>query len=205
MDKYIKICPNCNYDNSAIQDVCVCGQKLDFIIPTKRLMTETKSNIETELQGVRFRQCKTCNTKNYLENNKDIRICKNCGNDELYKSKIMTTSIQAETKIEVETECQTINEMKLIDKAKQQVLNIPENGAVLGRMGSVHADFFTDYEYVGRTHCEIIKENNIWYVIDLSSNGTQINGNLITKNEKTQLNNGDLFSLANAHFKVEFS
>ena len=65
----------------------------------------------------------------------------------------------------------------------------------------VEGNVYDIYPYVGRFHCELNFKNGEWYVKDLDSRGgTRINGSLIDK--ETVLKQGDLLSIANAHFEV---
>lgn len=216
MSSYVKICNKCGTKNSVNIDNCSCGESLVLIIPTEvegeddKLTTCTKENQIVTSEGKKFRRCKVCGTINYLDNGRDVRKCSNpnCLNDELYRSKIEIECDRNVSASDVNTEKdeQVDNEksIQLISRGTSNVLSISSKGAILGRMGTEYADFFTNYEYVGRIHCEIKFFDGHWQVKDMSTNGTQINGKRIPKDEFVVLRTGDLLSLANAHFEVRF-
>ncbi len=56
---------------------------------------------------------------------------------------------------------------------------------------------------VGREHCEIVLQNNAYYVKDLNStNGTFLNENRLMPQQAYPLNEGDVLRVANCEFKV---
>lgn len=216
MSSYVKICNRCGAKNPAINDNCSCGESLLLIIPTEieseddNLIVCTKKNQFVASEERRFRRCKVCGTINYLDNGKDVRKCgnPNCSNDELYRSKI-EIECDRNTRVnnantEKDEKLGDEQSIQLISRGTTDVLSISSKGAILGRMGTDYSDFFADYEYVGRMHCEIKFFDGHWQVKDMSINGTQINGKRIPKEEFVILRAGDLLSLANAHFEVRF-
>ena len=96
------------------------------------------------------------------------------------------------------------NVIHLMQRGTSKMLSVTSKGAILGRMGTEYAEFFENYEYVGRMHCEIKFLDEHWHVKDMSRNGTQINGKQVPKEEFVILKKGDLLSLANVHFEVDF-
>ena len=76
--EYIKKCKKCGVENSVHSDICICGENLIMIIPT----------LAKEREIRKYRRCSVCKTKNYLENDRDVRKCSNCGYDRLYVSQI---------------------------------------------------------------------------------------------------------------------
>lgn len=202
MKNYVKVCTKCGKYNQPNDEICDCGESLLFTIPSE---VDNKKNAVNDFAiKKKYRQCKVCGTKNYLENGKDVRKCNNplCFNDELYRSRIEVESDE-KNKVIHDTE-NSVDSMKLIERNVKIELEIPATGLILGRMGSVYADFFADYEYVGRTHCEIRYENGFWQVKDMSRNKTRINGKEVSKEAFENLKNGDVLSLANVHFEVKF-
>lgn len=212
MSSYVKICNKCGEKNPVTNDNCYCGESLLLIIPTEVECVDKNLDFGADEKQIlksakrRFRRCKVCGTINYLDNGKDVRKCgnPNCSNDELYRSRI---EIECERKTE-----NAFNRDENFDKEQMICLlprgtsmrfNISDKGAILGRMGTEYANFFENYEYVGRMHCEIKFLDGYWQVKDMSINGTQINGKRIPKEQFVVLKNGDLLSLANVHFEVE--
>lgn len=210
MGRYIKICSGCGRKNEVNSDKCSCGESMLMVIPMEEenddegLCLAAKEDSTEDKAEKKFRRCKVCGAKNYLVSGKDVRKCRNpdCLNDELYRSRIETEH-REESGDEVELESDDKIVMKLIAKGTSHVLNISSRGAILGKMGTEYADFFSDYEYVSRIHCEIKFVDGYWVVKDISTNSTRKNGNILPKKEFVPLENGDLLSLANVHFEVE--
>lgn len=205
MKNYVKVCTKCGKYNQPNKEICDCGESLLFTIPSEvEEDNDEKKTVNDLVIKKKYRQCKVCGTKNYLENGKDVRKCNNplCFNDELYRSRIEVETDE-NNKVIKDTE-NSVDSMKLIERGTKTELEIPTTGVVLGRLGSVYADFFADYEYVGRAHCEIRYANGFWQVKDMSRNKTRINGKEVSKEAFEDLKNGDLLSLANVHFEVRF-
>ena len=200
MDKsnLVRVCDNCGKENSLEVRICSCGNNLELICPTPATNKHKK-----------YRKCIVCGQENYIENGKDVRKCSRCGNNELYKSKIEELKESEEEETEAITISKPEEEEKYIPaipvlklKMKNSSAVIPvHTDSILGRLGDVGAKELTNYPYVGRFHCELNFKNGEWYVKDLDSRGgTRINGSLIDK--ETVLKQGDLLSIANAHFEV---
>ena len=73
----------------------------------------------------------------------------------------------------------------------------------IGRMiGEV--DLITESKAIGKIHCEIIKDGDNYYIVDLKSkNGTFLNGVRLKSNKKYRINDGDSIKLANVDGKFE--
>ncbi|CDM68306.1 putative membrane protein [Clostridium bornimense] len=73
----------------------------------------------------------------------------------------------------------------------------------IGRMiGEV--DLITESKAIGKIHCEIIKDDEKYYLVDLNSkNGTYLNGARLKSNNRYLLNDGDSIRLANVDGKFE--
>lgn len=202
MKNYVKVCTKCGKYNRPNNETCDCGESLLFVIPSE---VEGEKNAVSDLAiKKKYRQCKVCGTRNYLENGKDVRKCNNplCFNDELYRSRI---EVETDEKNKIIQDTEKLDDsMKLIERSTKTELVIPTSGLILGRMGDLYADFFAEYEYVGRTHCEIRYENSCWQVKDMSRNKTRINGKEVSKEVFENIKNGDVLSLANVHFEVRF-
>lgn len=70
---------------------------------------------------------------------------------------------------------------------------------------SRECDICVNYDKsVSRRHCEILREGDQFYVVNLSqSNGTMINGNKIM--QKTRISNGDVLKLGRVELRVELN
>ncbi|MBR0147146.1 MAG: FHA domain-containing protein [Eubacterium sp.] len=66
----------------------------------------------------------------------------------------------------------------------------------------VNADYsIENNSAISRTHCEIVRENGVSYLRDLSStNGTFIDGKKMTPGEKVLLRNGAVIRLGDEDF-----
>ncbi|AAK78023.1 pSer/pThr/pTyr-binding forkhead associated (FHA) protein [Clostridium acetobutylicum] len=70
----------------------------------------------------------------------------------------------------------------------------------IGRI-SGQADYISDNKAVGKLHAEIRKQNEKYYLIDLTSrNGTFVNGQKINSDELYEIRNGDTIMFANSEF-----
>jgi acyl-CoA synthetase (AMP-forming)/AMP-acid ligase II len=78
---------------------------------------------------------------------------------------------------------------------------IDKSSILVGRLaGSV--DYVIDNNAVGKMHAEILKKDELFYIIDLNSvNGTFVNGERIVCNTETIIKNGDKITLANEVYK----
>lgn len=67
---------------------------------------------------------------------------------------------------------------------------------VLGRAGDVANEYFKEDLYISEKHCEIIYENNNWYVKRLSKNPTVVDGVPVELNGKRKVHSGSLLQLS---------
>lgn len=216
MNNYIKICSKCGKENIANADMCKCGESIIMVRPV--LKTENASELAQNIQyedniveekiwpEKKYRRCLVCGMKNYILDGVDVRKCQNsnCKNNELFRSriemeKISTTTLEKKV-CDESAECRKILQLKF--KLGNEILDIRPEGEILGRMGSVNAELFEEYPYVGRMHCEIKCIDGQWKIKDMSTNGTRINGKVIEKNKYVNIKDKDVLSLANAHFEV---
>lgn len=92
-------------------------------------------------------------------------------------------------------------------------LTLPEVRCVLLGRGAappgetlVDLDEFNGYKRgVSRRHCELIRENEHLYIVDLgSSNGTSLNGEPVDAHRRFSLADGDKLILGSMHFGISF-
>lgn len=68
-------------------------------------------------------------------------------------------------------------------------------------VGPIKNYVVNDNSAVSRSHADIIKRDNRYYVMDLNStNKTYLNGVTLAKKEETELKDGDVIKLANEEF-----
>lgn len=188
---YIKICKNCDkiHELDGCPDVCSCGESLITVAPE---VIEEKPRY--------YKECGVCSTRNYVVDGREPRVCKHCGSDNLFRYPL---KLEEATKNEI-----GYNNLILISRDGNEVKLTIIDGTVIGRLGDVNPKFFFDYPKVGRRHCEFKFKHGKWYVRNVNAvNGTLINGTLINVNRGeesffNELKQGDVISIANAHFEV---
>lgn len=81
---------------------------------------------------------------------------------------------------------------------------IDKDNYIIGRKESEVDGYISFSKMVGRKHCKINMENNMFYIVDLeSSNGTYINGKRMLSNQPIEINNLDRIRIANIEFSVD--
>ena len=79
----------------------------------------------------------------------------------------------------------------------------PKEGDVLGRTKGTFASVLGRLSHISGSHCQIIKVNGAWSIMDLgSTNGTFINGAKLNPNTAVPLNNGAKVKLADIEFII---
>jgi len=108
------------------------------------------------------------------------------------------------------------NQKKLVQKPYMYILSgdnvgrtimLPVNsGVIVGRAGNLAQIVFTQDRYISKQHCEIYYDslNKSFYIRDLSTNGTWVNGARLIKQQVSIVPNGSNVVLANkiCSFKV---
>lgn len=92
-------------------------------------------------------------------------------------------------------------QLKVVDGYDNRIWEFWEPKILIGRDSS--CNLILDSVFISRKHCQIIYEDDKYYLIDLTStNGTLINGKTI--NQKTELNTNDNIKLGhiNIIFKI---
>ena len=102
--------------------------------------------------------------------------------------------------------------MTLIKKVGGALIEIPENGGIIGRGYNIAPEVFGHME-VSELHCEISNEGNIFLIEDIgsggngSTNGTFLNGEKLLPRKKFTLNNGDVLGISESLWfdvKIEY-
>lgn len=74
---------------------------------------------------------------------------------------------------------------------------------IIGKLQEAVDGIIND-ESVSRIHCKIERQDNRYFIVDLNStNGTYVNGDCITPNEKTKLQSGDRLQFGFVEYKFE--
>jgi len=76
-------------------------------------------------------------------------------------------------------------------------------GDILGRTKGNFASILGKFPHVSGNHCQIVKTNGTWSIIDLgSTNGTFYNGVKLNPNTPAPLQNNGIIKLADIEFKI---
>lgn len=87
------------------------------------------------------------------------------------------------------------------DNNHKMFINKPKY--LIGKKASSVDGVINYSQFVGRIHCQIITQDNKFYIYDLdSTNGTLLNGKLLDANKAVLLNNGDKLEIADILFDV---
>ncbi|MGF1741725.1 FHA domain-containing protein [Vibrio profundum] len=82
-------------------------------------------------------------------------------------------------------------------------IEIPESGGSIGRAQGCYVTLTDHNRFISSTHCLISVYGSTFYLSDVSTNGTLINGNKILKNQPVSLYDGDQISLGQYEVSVE--
>lgn len=131
---------------------------------------------------------------------KDTKAVKAKGNDEIKEVDISNDTILLSSNLSEEFKCGYItlnqggiSERVVVNKASFKI------GRMIGEV-----DLITESKAIGKIHCEIVKDDEKYYLVDLDSkNGTYLNGVRLKSNSRYLLNDGDSIKLANVDGKFE--
>lgn len=86
---------------------------------------------------------------------------------------------------------------------KSHVFEIQQEEYVLGKSAGKVDGLIQGNPAISRTHCKIMKRNQQFFVVDLSSsNGTYVNGRRVDAGEEVLVRTGDRIQIANMEFRV---
>lgn|GEM_PF-1340108 len=210
-ETYFKICPNCMYKNPVNLTLC---ENCSFSILMSRPVAEAYSSSPEEsakkVTGEKsFRRCRSCGTRNYLSYGKALRECINCGDDEIFKAPVETEAEIAPinrlaVKEKQDERTAYAKKMELCCVSEKFTLIVNGEGGIIGREGSLGADFFYDKKHISRKHAIITLKDERYSIVDISVNGTKINGSSLVKNQEYKLEEGALLTFADISFKVRY-
>jgi len=84
---------------------------------------------------------------------------------------------------------------------KGEIQEFPDTEISIGRHPSCHVRFPKDLAIISREHARIVREGNRFKLVDLSTNGTFLNGTRVTE---AILKDGDILLFADGGPKVSF-
>jgi len=210
-DTYFKICPNCMFKNPVNQALCEnCSTSISMSRPVTEAHIFSPEECAKRVTGEKsFRKCRSCGTKNYISYGRALRECTNCGDDEIFKSPVenemdiaLTDSFSIKEK--QNEQAAYAKKMELCCVSEKFTLTVKGEGGIIGREGSVGADFFHDKKYISRRHAIITLKDERYSIVDVSVNGTKINGEALVKNQEYKLEEGALLTFADVSFMVRY-
>ena len=195
MAKY-RICDQCEAPNDIHAKICTkCGARIDNsceIVEIKDLDAYMKDleqeNKEEETSEVNKQsgdmiECPFCHALNEA----DELICTEC-NQPLDKN------IGNQPKATSSTCCKKEETCILKDQFEEKNLVFSNNYIYLGRNHNCFSNMNSN-GYISGLHCVLWKIDNKYYLQDVSSNGTTLNGKKLNRGEVNEIKNGDSFAL----------
>lgn len=132
---------------------------------------------------------------------REVRICENCGVANAI-DKLECTSCGYDLSFVVPTLEGVAEKRWALKSNSGSVCSEIISGDIIGREGTVLAEYVNDSDYISRRHAQFSVEGGKLFVTDMSTNGTSVNGVRILKNEKTLIGENDEVAFADMAFKV---
>lgn len=201
--KRVKVCECGKYNHYLAEECNRCGMVLsDFIKRVPKHLTEEepqkkkdepqeekrKTEEPTKKEQKQEKSCPNCKTK--LQN---IHfVCLECG----YKlSGDLNQDDEEKIDLPQKSFC-----LKIFDDNINEVLTFKENKQTFGR-NNMHKEHL--YKTISRIHFEYYKEDDYMYIVDVSTNGTYLNGKKLTKKTPNRIYENDQITLANHRFNFK--
>lgn len=97
------------------------------------------------------------------------------------------------------------NIIKLYDRKNNFTIMVNKPKFIIGKKKGSVDGVITYSAYISRVHCQILKQNNAYYIQDLNStSGTLLNNVELEKNKNYKIENGDKIEIADIVFEVIF-
>lgn len=179
MEKY-KVCPYCGKHNQPKMLECIqCETDLSNIRVVDKEIENKKSEMQEKVRSVRMIRLCDCGYKNIVS----ARKCGGCGED-----------ISDIVPRREDQEVQTTNHCVLASIDDKCVFEITKPIICIGREYEM-SDYLKTKPYVSRQHAELIRENDKFYIRNISqTNYTYVNNVKITQ-EIYELHDGDEIGL----------
>lgn len=159
------------------------------------------------------RICEFCGHHNSL----GTTFCENpeCGEDVSY---LPITNLEEKEEEKKEEPITTVTEEKepepmktvrmtgirLVNSASGYELDIPVDGGIIGRSGTIHPEHFQGNLYISNKHAEISLAATGYTIKDLNStNGTKVNNQRLTPDVEVPIKDGDQIVFANQQYIVK--
>ena len=97
------------------------------------------------------------------------------------------------------------NKIKLVSTKDGFEISIPFLGCLIGREGDVSPEYFSSAEhaYVSNRHASITLKDNLYMLMDESTNGTTLNNRPLTREKEYRIEVGDRIVFADMEFIVQ--
>lgn len=105
---------------------------------------------------------------------------------------------------EHKSEIKEISYIEFINNNDGKVIKIGRGKHILGKLGDVESDYFSEKRYIGRQHAMVVVDET-GYILRIGTvlNGTRINGETIYKRQgKMRIVNEDIVTMADQNFEV---
>lgn len=175
----VKICEACGSDNDSFAVMCFCGQPISHILPIAKFTAqEPKEATVLNLTGGE-KTCAKCGGSHPSH-----RLSCDCGarlpsaaSAQAETLPIVVASPAESWSSEV-VKGQSNGELFLRFASKRVSL---QNGDILGRQGTVEASSFAVVKEVSREHARILLLDDGWFIVGLSANMTEVDGQLLDR------------------------
>jgi hypothetical protein len=197
-------------DSAAGQDITAGRNAAVGQQPADGLTAGYSSTAGTPQVPIRkFRQCQVCGTKNYVEEGRSARACRECGNDELYKSPVEEELQEDSPGEELQKESPDDNPSAGCRKLFLESLNdnagieIPPDGGIIGKCGTIQPAYFLNKRYVSKEHAFILHVGDRYIIKDMKSkNRTWMDGVMLEYGAEYELKEGSVIRFADVSFLI---
>jgi len=184
MSDRVRICDACGEENEPSSVICACGQPISHILAsTKTSPQERTPPLPTQSSAGKI--CLRCGTSNPPH-----RLSCNCGErlplagDSKNENQFSEPSQPGGLTFIESTRDKSTHEL-FLQFANQRIAL--QDGDVLGREGTVAASSFAVIKEVSRKHACIQRKLDGWYIIGLSQNITEVDGQPLERGKAHKL------------------
>lgn len=223
--KKVKVCTECGFYNKVTKTECVrCGSRMDGVPITEAEDDATEDpnfgikaaeNAEPEnatgncgsSNGLTVFECVACGESIAFPAGEKVVYCKQCNRmyfpedaERLSAEPNGGAFVSAETGAGAERAFV----FESVSKRGSFVLTFAAERKIFGR-SSCDNEFINDNKYISREHFAYFYKDGHAYVVDMSANGTFVNGKRLIKGGEYVLNVGDVLRLCNEEFVVKYA
>ena len=196
-----KECPLCGEENAIAAVVCEdCGTPFAVDQPSG------DDNAKTT-QFIWKIRCPDGHEYDVEGEDSRIQVCELC-EDEIDKYEIAScrpfrVSISKEMPNDERTPIPSVSVLILSEIKSGKQIRVVKNG-IIGRLGDIEPEYFSQNMFVSEYHCKIISDNGEYKIERLPTgrNTTKINDIELSKGIRNIVRNGDYFTLADLMFEI---